>query len=66
MKNTELFCYWLRFQTYAWPFLKPVDADALGLHDYHDVIKKPMDLGTVKVCYNFIYLLIFWSILISR
>ncbi|XP_075227735.1 homeotic protein female sterile-like isoform X2 [Lycorma delicatula] len=33
---------------YAWPFYKPVDAEWLGLHDYHDVIKKPMDLGTVK------------------
>ncbi|XP_064615943.1 bromodomain-containing protein 3-like isoform X3 [Liolophura sinensis] len=33
---------------YAWPFYKPVDASSLGLHDYHDVIKKPMDLGTVK------------------
>ena len=25
-----------------------VDADALGLHDYHDFVKTPMDLGTVK------------------
>jgi len=33
---------------YAWPFYKPVDANLLGLHDYHDIIKKPMDLGTVK------------------
>ncbi|XP_076654021.1 homeotic protein female sterile isoform X4 [Halictus rubicundus] len=33
---------------YAWPFYKPVDAELLGLHDYHDIIKKPMDLGTVK------------------
>lgn len=33
---------------YAWPFYKPVDAGLLGLHDYHDIIKKPMDLGTVK------------------
>lgn len=33
---------------YAWPFFKPVDAKMLGLHDYHDIIKKPMDLGTVK------------------
>lgn len=33
---------------YAWPFYKPVDADTLGLHDYHLVITKPMDLGTVK------------------
>uniref|UniRef100_A0AAY3ZYL5 Bromo domain-containing protein n=1 Tax=Denticeps clupeoides TaxID=299321 RepID=A0AAY3ZYL5_9TELE len=34
---------------YAWPFHRPVDAPALGLHDYHDIIKHPMDLGTVKV-----------------
>lgn len=33
---------------YAWPFYKPVDAELLALHDYHDIIKKPMDLGTVK------------------
>lgn len=33
---------------YAWPFHQPVDAELLGLHDYHDIIKKPMDLGTVK------------------
>ncbi|KAK5898669.1 hypothetical protein CesoFtcFv8_008223 [Champsocephalus esox] len=33
---------------YAWPFYKPVDARALGLHDYHDIIKHPMDLSTVK------------------
>lgn len=34
---------------YAWPFYKPVDAEALELHDYHDIIKHPMDLSTVKV-----------------
>ncbi|XP_063051379.1 bromodomain-containing protein 3b isoform X11 [Engraulis encrasicolus] len=33
---------------YAWPFYKPVDAEALELHDYHDIIKQPMDLSTVK------------------
>ncbi|XP_023674448.2 bromodomain-containing protein 3-like isoform X2 [Paramormyrops kingsleyae] len=33
---------------YAWPFYKPVDAQALELHDYHDIIKHPMDLSTVK------------------
>ncbi|XP_073455679.1 bromodomain-containing protein 3 isoform X2 [Aquarana catesbeiana] len=33
---------------YAWPFYKPVDAEALELHDYHDIIKHPMDLSTVK------------------
>ncbi|KAM9472796.1 bromodomain-containing protein 4-like isoform 7-T8 [Salvelinus alpinus] len=34
---------------YAWPFYKPVNVDMLGLHDYHDIIKHPMDLATVKL-----------------
>ncbi|XP_006652846.2 transcription factor GTE2-like [Oryza brachyantha] len=29
-------------------FNAPVEVDRLGLHDYHTVIKCPMDLGTVK------------------
>lgn len=33
---------------FAWPFLQPVDPVAMGLHDYNRIIKKPMDLGTVK------------------
>ncbi|KAM8828593.1 bromodomain-containing protein 3-like isoform 2-T3 [Spinachia spinachia] len=33
---------------YAWPFYKPVDAEALRLEDYHHIIKYPMDLNTVK------------------
>lgn len=37
---------------YAWPFYTPVDAAALGLHDYHDIIKCPMDLSTIKVTCN--------------
>lgn len=39
---------------YAWPFYKPVDAELLQLHDYHEIIKHPMDLGTAKVCIQFI------------
>lgn len=31
----------------AWYFLQPVDPVALGIPDYFDVIKKPMDLGTI-------------------
>uniref|UniRef100_A0A5B6ZK49 Transcription factor GTE7-like n=1 Tax=Davidia involucrata TaxID=16924 RepID=A0A5B6ZK49_DAVIN len=33
---------------HSWIFNTPVDAAALGLHDYHQIIKHPMDLGTVK------------------
>lgn len=40
-----------KHQSYAWPFHKPVDAETLGLADYHEIIKHPMDLGTVKVCF---------------
>ena len=29
------------------PFRRPVNASALNLRDYHSIIKKPMDLGTV-------------------
>lgn len=39
-----LFC----FQSYAWPFLNPVDSEGLGLIDYYEIIKKPMDLATVR------------------
>ena len=39
-----------KHESYAWPFYKPVDATGLGLTDYHDIIRTPMDLGTVKVC----------------
>ncbi|XP_039985051.1 bromodomain testis-specific protein isoform X2 [Xiphias gladius] len=37
-----------RHYAYAWPFYTPVDAVALGLHDYHDIIKQPMDLSTIR------------------
>jgi len=32
---------------YAWPFVQPVDPIALGIPDYFDVIKKPMDFSTI-------------------
>uniref|UniRef100_A0A8C8G5V5 Bromodomain testis-specific protein n=1 Tax=Oncorhynchus tshawytscha TaxID=74940 RepID=A0A8C8G5V5_ONCTS len=37
-----------RHAAYGWPFYKPVDTEALGLRDYHDIIKQPMDLGTIR------------------
>ncbi|XP_055824566.1 transcription factor GTE4-like [Solanum dulcamara] len=33
---------------HSWVFNEPVNVKALGLHDYHDIIKHPMDLGTIK------------------
>ncbi|NWX57934.1 BRDT protein, partial [Promerops cafer] len=33
---------------FSWPFHQPVDAVALNLPDYYTIIKKPMDLGTIK------------------
>ena len=29
-------------------FLRPVDAVALGLEDYHTIVTEPMDLGTIE------------------
>eukprot|EP00126_Sphaerothecum_destruens_P010435 Sdes_comp20742_c0_seq1m16613 len=37
-----------KHETYAWPFLTPVDPQALQIPDYFDIIRKPMDLSTVK------------------
>ncbi|CAF1287230.1 unnamed protein product [Rotaria sordida] len=33
---------------FVWPFAKPVDVENLNLPDYYQIVKKPMDLGTVK------------------
>ncbi|KAL7144994.1 hypothetical protein ABFS83_07G049100 [Erythranthe nasuta] len=33
---------------WAEPFMKPVDVIGLGLHDYYQVIEKPMDFSTIK------------------
>ncbi|XP_062437619.1 bromodomain testis-specific protein [Rhea pennata] len=33
---------------FSWPFHLPVDAAALNLPDYYTIIKKPMDLSTIK------------------
>lgn len=46
MQNVVIKSLWKH--QFAWPFHKPVDAVALGLHDYHNVITSPMDLGTIK------------------
>ncbi|KAE9598685.1 putative chromatin remodeler Bromodomain family [Lupinus albus] len=33
---------------WAWPFMDPVDVEGLGLHDYYEVIDKPMDFSTIR------------------
>lgn len=33
---------------WAGPFMQPVDVVGLGLHDYYEVIEKPMDFSTIK------------------
>ena len=32
----------------AFPFSRPVDVEGLGLTDYFNIVKTPMDLGTVR------------------
>ncbi|KAF5181775.1 Transcription factor gte6 [Thalictrum thalictroides] len=32
---------------WAYPFLNPVDVEGLGLHDYYEIIDKPMDFSTI-------------------
>nr|KJB48051.1 hypothetical protein B456_008G052200 [Gossypium raimondii] len=33
---------------WAHPFMHPVDVEGLGLHDYYEIVQKPMDFGTIK------------------
>ena len=33
---------------HSWPFLEPVDAEYWGVDNYYEVIKNPMDFGTIS------------------
>jgi len=46
MKNVVFKAVWKHPN--AWPFHTPVDPIKLGISDYHDVIRTPMDLGTIE------------------
>merc|ERR1712226_950441 len=46
MKNVVLKAVWKHPK--AWPFHAPVDSVKLNLPDYHEIIKTPMDLGTIE------------------
>mmetsp|Transcript_6631 Transcript_6631/g.11975 ORF Transcript_6631/g.11975 Transcript_6631/m.11975 type:complete len:531 (+) Transcript_6631:127-1719(+) len=35
-------------QTFAWPFMEPVNPKETGAYDYYDVIKNPIDLSTIQ------------------
>lgn len=48
MKQCETLLNRLMVQPHAWIFNKPVDIVAHKVPDYYDIIKHPMDLGTVK------------------
>ncbi|KAF1769462.1 hypothetical protein GCK72_001279 [Caenorhabditis remanei] len=37
-----------KYNEFTWPFHDPVNAAELGLHDYHKIIKEPMDMKTIK------------------
>ncbi|KAK9056942.1 hypothetical protein SSX86_024307 [Deinandra increscens subsp. villosa] len=47
-KNCNNLLQRLMKHKHGWVFNEPVNATQLGLHDYHDIIKHPMDLGTIK------------------
>ncbi|CAN8311436.1 unnamed protein product [Cochlearia groenlandica] len=47
-KNCSALLERLMKHKHGWVFKAPVDAKALGLHDYFTIIQHPMDLGTVK------------------
>jgi hypothetical protein len=42
----------LQGKTEASPFLEPVDWEFYGLTDYPEIIKNPMDLGTIQVWFH--------------
>ncbi|KAL6218386.1 hypothetical protein ACLB2K_011600 [Fragaria x ananassa] len=48
MKNCGQILSKLMKHKASWIFKKPVNVVSLKLHDYYDIIKHPMDLGTVK------------------
>ncbi|KAL8205461.1 hypothetical protein R6Q57_009012 [Mikania cordata] len=48
LKNCNNLLQRLMRHKFSWVFNEPVKAKELGLHDYHDIIKHPMDLGTIK------------------
>ncbi|KAK9110789.1 hypothetical protein Sjap_018849 [Stephania japonica] len=48
MKKCGVILSKLMKHKHGWIFNAPVDVVGMGLHDYNQIIKHPMDLGTVK------------------
>lgn len=48
LKQCQVLLKTLMTHKFGWPFNQPVDPIALNIPDYFDVIKHPMDLGTIK------------------
>ena len=46
LKNTIMKSMWKH--QHAWPFHFPVDTVKLNIPDYFNIIKKPMDMGTIR------------------
>lgn len=44
------------YKNVTWPFMEPVDAESLGLWDYHDKVKEPMSFQESK--YNFLLFIV--------
>ncbi|VDN31210.1 unnamed protein product [Gongylonema pulchrum] len=42
-------------KSFTWPFLEPVDVEGLKLEDYYDIVKNPMDLGTIRLASFFLF-----------
>ena len=38
----------LKSYKHSWPFLEPVDAQTLGIPEYYEIVKEPMDLSKVE------------------
>lgn len=53
-KSLSLLEELMKKDTFKW-FCSPVDADKLGLHDYHQIVTTPMDLGTIQTKLNSSY-----------
>ena len=45
-KCQKILCM-LRKNKYSWPFKEPVDPIAMGIPQYREIIKNPMDLKTI-------------------